>query len=83
VRTSSRITGSTWYLIGKKNQLGPVAVQQRKRGVLTRMDRETDENTFMRGEYLYGTEARGESFLTLPFLAYAGGLNSVAAWAAV
>jgi hypothetical protein len=32
---------------------------------------------------LYGTDARGEAFLTLPFLAYAGGRTSVAAWAAV
>ena len=33
------------------------------------------------GEALFGADARGEAFLTLPFLAYAGGLAAVATWA--
>ena len=50
----------------------PIYVQQRKLAALTRMDRDTDENVFMRNEYYYGTDARGEAFLTLPHLAFAG-----------
>jgi phage major head subunit gpT-like protein len=72
-----------WYITGRKGGIPVVCVQKRKLPVLTRMDRDTDENVFMRNEYLYGTDCRGEAFLTLPFLAYAGGLDSVAAWAAV
>jgi len=41
---------------------------------------DTDEVVFMRDEFRYGTDARGEGFLTLPFLAYAGGQSGVANW---
>jgi hypothetical protein len=34
----------------------------------------------MRNEYLYGVHARGEGFMTLPFLAYKGGAAAVDAW---
>jgi len=83
VRVEPSLVGThaaKWYITGVKAGLGPVAVQRRKLPVFTRMDRDTDENVFMRKEYLYGTDARGEAFLTLPFLAYAGGQSSVAAW---
>jgi phage major head subunit gpT-like protein len=49
-----------------------VYVQKRKDPVLTRMDRDTDTNVFMRGEFYYGTDARGAAFLTLPHLAFGG-----------
>lgn len=61
-----------WYLIGEVNGIKPVMVQKRKEPKFTALDRETDENVFMRKEYLYGTDARGAAFLTLPHLAYAG-----------
>ncbi len=83
VRVEPSLVGAhaaKWYVTAVKAGLGPVAVQRRKLPVFTRMDRDTDENAFMRKEYLYGTDARGEAFLTLPFLAYAGGQDSVAAW---
>lgn len=82
VRVDARIEGNVWYITGRKGGIPPVCVQQRLRPTLTRLDRDTDENVFMRNEYLYGTHARGESFLTLPFLAYAGGLAEVADWSA-
>lgn len=82
VRVDARITGNEWYITGRKGGIPAVCVQQRLRPTLTRLDRDTDENVFMRNEYLYGTHARGESFLTLPFLAYAGGLSVVPDWSA-
>ena len=71
-----------WYICGDKNGVKPVGIQKRKLPVLVRKDSETDDNTFMRNEYLYGVHARGEGFLTLPFLAYKGGASSVADWSA-
>ena len=55
--------------------------QKRKLPELTRKDSPTDDNVFMLNELLYGVHARGEGFLTLPFLAYKGGAASVDAWA--
>lgn len=80
VRADARIRGNQWFITCRKGGIPPVAVQKRRVPTLTRLDRDTDENVFMRGEYLYGTDARGESFLTLPFLAYAGGMEAVADW---
>jgi phage major head subunit gpT-like protein len=86
VRVDPRLVGThaaEWYITGNKAGVPCVAVQKRKLPVLTKMDKDDDENVFMRKTFLYGTDARGEAFLTLPFLAYAGGRTSVAAWAAV
>ncbi len=85
LRVSNRLVGThatRWFVLGEKAGIKSVGVQRRKQPVLTRMDRDTDENVFMRNTFYYGTDARGESFLTLPFLAYAGGMASVPAWAA-
>lgn len=83
-RVDSRLTGThanKWFITSRKATIPCVAVQRRKLPVLTRMDRDTDENVFMRDTFYYGTDARGEAFCTLPFLAYMGGAGSVAAWA--
>jgi phage major head subunit gpT-like protein len=71
-----------WFITGEKAGIKPVCVQKRKLPVFTAMTKDTDENVFMRKEFLYGTDARGEAFLTLPFLAYRGGV-APAAWAEV
>ena len=84
VRVSQSLVGdhaNEWYVLGDKNGVKPVGIQKRKLPVLTRKDADTDDNTFMRNEYLYGVHARGEGFLTLPFLAYKGGAANVDAWA--
>ena len=81
VRVSGRILGNGWFVTGRKGGIPAVAVQQRKAGILTRMDADSDEAVFMLNEYRYGTHARGASFLTMPFLAYAGGMSGVPAWA--
>ena len=67
-----------WYLFGEVAGIRGVAVQKRKEARLTVRDNPTDENVFMDNEVQYGSDARGEGFLTLPFLAYAGGFGSVA-----
>lgn len=67
-----------WYLFGEVAGIRAVAVQKRKEARLTVRDNPTDENVFMDNEVQYGADARGEGFLTLPFLAYAGGFGSVA-----
>jgi phage major head subunit gpT-like protein len=61
-----------WFLACTKGVLKPVMVQQRKMPKLTRMDKEDDENVFMRKEFIYGTDARGAAFLSLPHLIYGG-----------
>jgi phage major head subunit gpT-like protein len=50
----------------------PVIVQKGKEPIFTRLDKDTDENVFMRNEFLYGTEAYGAAALAFPHLAYAG-----------
>jgi len=75
LRVSRRLVGARanyWFLIGQQGGMKPVYVQKRKEPTLTRMDRDTDNNVFMRNEYYYGTDARGAAFLTLPHLAFGG-----------
>lgn len=68
------IEDSRWYLTTSSSFIKPVGVAQRKSPVLTRLDRDTDHEVFMKGDFLYGTDARGEGFLTFPHLLYRGGV---------
>ena len=84
VRVSQQLVGdhaSEWYVTGDKNGVKPMGIQKRKLPELTRKDNPTDDNVFMLNQFLYGVHARGEGFLTLPFLAYKGGAANVDAWA--
>lgn len=81
-RVCADLAPGSWFLLGEVAGIKAVAVQQRKLPVLTRKDKDTDDNVFLSNKFLYGTDARGEGFLTLPFLAYAGGMTSVPAWSA-
>lgn len=47
-----------WFLLHTKRAILPLIFQRRKDYKLRRMDRPEDENVFMRGEYLYGVDAR-------------------------
>ena len=69
-----------WFLLGEVAGIRSVCVQVRKEAMLVAKNQPTDDNVFLNNEALFGTDARGEAFLTLPFLAYAGGLASVAAY---
>ncbi len=83
VRVSQALVGGhagEWYVVGDKNGVKPVGIQKRKFPELTRLDQPTDQEVFMSNNFLYGVHARGEGFLTLPFLAYMGGAADVAAW---
>lgn len=83
VRVSQALVGAhanEWYVLGDKNGVKAVGIQKRKLPELTRMDGDKDPEVFMSNNCLYGVHARGEGFLTLPFLAYKGGAASVDAW---
>lgn len=83
VRVSQALVGghaNEWYVLGDKNGVKAVGLQKRKLPELTRLDQSTDQEVFMSNKFLYGVHARGEGFLTLPFLAYKGGAESVADW---
>lgn len=82
VRVSPLITGNQWFVLGDKNGVKAVGVQKRKLPQLTRMDKDNDQEVFMSNNFLYGVHARGEGFLTLPFLVYQGGMANVPEWAA-
>ena len=71
-----------WQLEGAIAGVRGVCVQKRKEAKLTVQDRDGDDCVFNDNEVRYGSDARGAAFLTLPFLSYAGGLASVADWAA-
>ncbi|MGN0832592.1 MAG: Mu-like prophage major head subunit gpT family protein [Kiritimatiellia bacterium] len=84
VRVSQKLVGehaNEWYVLGDKNGVKAVGLQKRKLPELTRLDSPTDPEVFMSNNFLYGVHARGEGFLTLPFLAYKGGAAEVGAWA--
>ena len=69
-----------WFLLGEIAGIRSCCIQKRKEPVLVAKNQPTDDNVFLDNEALFGADGRGEAFLTLPFLAYAGGLASVAAW---
>ena len=70
-----------WAITGVKAGIPPVAYQQREKpGNLTRMDKDGDYNVFLRDIYYYGVRARGEAFMTIPILAYMGGMDAAPAW---
>ena len=62
--------GSEWFLADTTKPLKPVIVQKRKEPVLTRLDREDDDNVFFRKEFIYGTDCRGEAFTSFPHLIF-------------
>ncbi len=84
VRVAEDLVGThekSWFIVGEKNGIKAVCVQKRKEPVLTRLDKDTDANVFNGNKFLYGTDARGEAFMTLPFLAYMGNPDKdVTAW---
>lgn len=47
-----------WFLLDTRRPLKPLIYQERKKPQFTALNRDTDEGVFMRGEFLYGVEAR-------------------------
>lgn len=50
-----------WYLLSTTRPIKPIIYQEREAPKLTQLDQDTSNNVFMRKEYLYGTEARGNA----------------------
>ena len=75
MKVHPKLTGAYanyWYLLGAKGGMKPVAVQRRKLAQLVAKDSVTDDNVFFNKEFVYGADARGAGFLTLPHMAYCG-----------
>ena len=73
LRVHPSLTGAYanyWYLLGVKGGMKAVAVQKRQAPQFTSKDQPSDDNVFFNKEFIYGADARGEAFLTLPHLAY-------------
>ncbi|RWO83941.1 MAG: hypothetical protein EOS18_03600 [Mesorhizobium sp.] len=50
--------GPAWYLVDDTRVIQPMVFQKRKPFKLVPMDKETDANVFMKGQYLYGVDGR-------------------------
>lgn len=59
-----------WYLLCTKRAIRPFVFQLREKAKLVALDRENDENVFMRKEYLYGVDGRYNAGYGLWQLAY-------------
>lgn len=57
-----------WYLADLAKPMKPFIYQVRKAANFVRKDAETDDNVFLRGEALYGIDARGNAGFGLPLL---------------
>ena len=75
LRTHPKLVGAhanKWFILGQKGQMKPLGVQRAKMPQLVAKDRVEDDNVFFNKEFIYGSDAIGEGFLTLPHLAYGG-----------
>ncbi len=80
--------GTAWYLLDAGRALKPIIYQSRKAAQFTTLDRNTDENVFMRNQYLYGVDSRCNVGYGFWQLAYGSRkdlteTNLVAAWKAM
>lgn len=64
-------SGTPWFLIDTSRVLRPIILQKRKPYNFVQMDKDDDENVFMRKEYRYGVDARLNVGFGLWQLAYA------------
>jgi len=64
-------SGTPWFLLDTNRAIKPFIFQLRRGVQLVRMDRQEDENAFMRKKYRYGVDYRGAAAYGLWQLAYA------------
>lgn len=64
-------SGTAWYLIDTSKSIKPIILQKRQDYRFVALDKETDENVFMRREFIYGADARLNVGYALWRLAYA------------
>lgn len=50
--------GNAWFLMDTRRPLKPLIYQERKKPNFVAMDKETDQNVFMKNEYIYGVDCR-------------------------
>lgn len=50
--------GNPWFVLDTSRPLKPLIYQQRKKAKFTALNNETDQNVFLRDEYLYGIDCR-------------------------
>lgn len=62
---------SPWFLLDCSRSIKPLIFQERMPYKLTSLDKDSDQNVFMRKEYIYGVEARVNAGLGLWQMAYA------------
>lgn len=63
--------GAPWFLLDTTRVMEPLILQKRKDYSFVALDKDTDENVFMRKEFIYGTDARLNAGYGLWQLAYA------------
>lgn len=64
-------SGAPWFLLDTSQIVKPLILQKRRDYKFTAMDNDTDQNVFMRDEYLYGADGRLNVGVGLWQLAYA------------
>ncbi len=64
-------TETPWFLLDTTRVMKPLILQKRKDYNFVTLDKETDENVFMRKEFIYGVDARLNAGYGLWQLAYA------------
>ncbi len=65
-------SGTAWYLLDTSRAIRPLLFQERRPfGNLIRKDSEDDDNVFLKREFMYGTDGRGNAGFGLWQLAYA------------
>lgn len=62
--------GNPWFLIDASRPLKPIIYQDRKKPRFVALNREEDANVFLRKEYLYGVDMRGNVGFSLWQLAF-------------
>jgi len=75
LRTHPKLVGAhakKWFILGQKGAMKPSGCQRAKLPQLVAKDKIDDDNVFFGKEFIYGADAIGEGFLTLPHLAYGG-----------
>lgn len=59
-----------WCVLGQKAGIKALACQRRQEAQLVAKDQANDDGVFYQKQFVYGADARGTGFLTLPHLAY-------------
>ena len=54
-------TDTEWHLLSTKRPIKPLIYQQRKKAKFVSITEETSESVFMRKEYIYGADSRGNA----------------------